>query len=285
MADCVDLHIHSNHSDGLQSPREVVDQALALGLEAISITDHDSISGFEEAVEYNRSQELEVVSGVELSAAKTDEDLHILGYLFNAHHARLLETLERFRTIRVERGRKIVARLADLGLVLPYEDVLEAAGHAAVGRPHVAEAMVKNGLVATYNEAFIRYLIVGGPAYVPKAKLTPLEAITLIHEAGGMAVMAHPGLTACDEMIPELVAGGLDGLEIYHPTHDLAMRKKYRHLARKYRLFMTGGSDSHNRKGRFGDIGEENVPYQYLSDMKTAWHLIDGGKNMMESAP
>lgn len=282
MAELIDLHIHSDHSDGLQSPRDAVDQAVKRGLKAMAICDHDTISGHLVAEAYGRRMPIEIISGVELSAAKTDEDLHILGYLFNPGHGRLLETLDTFRRIRIERGRRMVDRLAELGLTMDYDDVLKAAGQAAVGRPHVAEAMVKNGLVDSYSEAFARYLIVGGPAYVPKAKLTPKEAIDLIHEAGGMAVMAHPGLTKCDEMIPELVAWGIDGLELYHPTHDRADRKRYRLLARRYKLVMTGGSDSHNRKGRFGDIGDEPVPYRYLTDLKTAWQNAGRADNKTE---
>ena len=276
MPDFVDLHIHSNHSDGRQSPRQVIDDAHELGLKAVSITDHDVVSGYGEAAEYAKNKEIEVISGIELSASKADDDIHLLGYLFRADHSRLLDTLEKFRRIRSERGKKMVARLARLGMKLDYEEVLKAAGEAAVGRPHLAEAMVSNGFAASYNEAFDRYLGVGGPVYVPKAKLTPAEAISLIHEAGGVTVMAHPVLTNRDDMIAEMVAAGLDGIEIFHPTHTQATRKKYRKIARQQGLFMTGGSDSHNRRGRYGDIGQEKVPYEYLTAMKEAWQKRAG---------
>jgi len=276
MPDFVDLHIHSNHSDGRQSPRQVIDDALELGLKAVSITDHDVVSGYQEAAEYARDKEIEAISGIELSASKVDEDIHLLGYLFRPDHGRLLETVERFRRIRSERGKKMVAQLARLGMKLEYEEVLKAAGEAAVGRPHLAEAMVNNGFVASYNEAFNRYLGLGGPVYVPKAKLTPAEAIELIHEAGGVAVMAHPVLTNRDDMIEEMVSAGLDGMEIFHPTHTQTTRKRYRQIAQRHGLFMTGGSDSHNRKGRYGDIGQEKVPYEYLASMKEAWQKRAG---------
>jgi predicted metal-dependent phosphoesterase TrpH len=172
----------------------------------------------------------------------------------------------------------MVDRLAALGIEVDYEDMLKAAGEAAIGRPHLAEAMVKKKVVVSYNEAFDRYLGLGGPVYVPKAKLTPDEAIELIHEAGGIAVMAHPVLTSSDDMIEKLAAMNMDGLEIYHPTQDRAARKRYRKIARRHGLFVTGGSDSHNRKGRYGDIGQENVPYECLEAMKEAWHKRAEGR-------
>lgn len=276
MPDFVDLHIHSNHSDGRQSPRQVIDDALELGLKAVSITDHDVVSGYGEAAQYAKDKGIEVISGIELSASKADDDIHLLGYLFRPDYDRLLETIERFRRIRFKRGKKMVTRLARLGMKLDYGDVLEAAGEAAVGRPHLAEAMVKAGFVSSYNEAFARYLGIGGPVYVPKAKLKPAAAIKLIHEAGGVAVMAHPVLTNRDEMIVEMVSAGLDGIEIFHPTHTNTIRKRYRQVAKRHGLFMTGGSDSHNRKGRYGDIGQEKVPYEYLASMKEAWQKRAG---------
>jgi len=271
MPDFVDLHVHSSHSDGKQTPKEIVDRALKRKLKAISITDHDVVSGYIEAAEYARDKSIEVISGIELSASKADDDTHLLGYLFRPDYGRLLETLDRFRRIRSERGKRMIERLVGLGFDIKYDDLLEAAGEAVVGRPHLAEAMVKRGCVSSYNEAFDKYLGLNGPVYVPKAKLTPVEAIELIHEAGGVAVMAHPALTKRDEMIEELAVNGLDGLEILHPTHNRATRKKYRQLAKRYGLFITGGSDSHNRNGRYGSIGQENVPEEFLVGMKEAW--------------
>lgn len=271
MPDLVDLHIHSNHSDGRQTPREVVDRALELGLKAVAITDHDAVTGYQAAAAHARGKGLEVIAGIELSASKTDDDLHLLGYLFRPDHAGLLEALDRFRRIRFERGRKMTERLGRLGIKIDYDEVLEAAGSAAVGRPNLAEILAKHGYVSSYDEAFEKYLGLDGPVYVPKAKLTPSEAIALIHEAGGVAVMAHPVLTGRDELIGELAAAGLDGIEIYHPTHNRAARKRYRQVATRHGLFMTGGSDSHNRKGRYGEIGQEPVPYTYLEQMKAAW--------------
>jgi len=271
MPDFVDLHLHTNHSDGRQPPREVVDFAVALKLKAIAITDHDVVTGYIEAAEYARDKDIEVIAGIELSASNGTDDTHLLGYLFRPDDKPLLETIERFRRIRYERGKKMVEKLAGLGLIVDYGDVLKIASHAAVGRPHLAEVMVNSGFVDSYNDAFDKYLGLDGPVYVPKAKLTPAEAIKLIHEAGGVAVMAHPALTDRDNMIAEMVADGLDGMEVFHPTHTRAIRKKYRQIAARHGLFVTGGSDSHSRKGRYGDIGQEHVPFEYLAGMKEAW--------------
>lgn len=268
MPDFVDLHIHTNHSDGRQSPQEVVDRALELGLKAIAITDHDAVSGYREAAAYARGKEIEVVSGVELSSAKADDDIHMLGYLIRPDDARLQETLDRFCRIRAERAKKMIERLAKLGIQVDFDEVKAAADGAPLGRPHLAQVLVEHDAVASYGEAFDKYLALDGPVYVPKAKLTPAEAIELIHHAGGVAVMAHPILTDRDELIPELVESGLDGIEVFHPTHNRSARKRYRQLAGKYRLLCTGGSDAHNRTGRYGEIGEGRVPYDYLEQMK-----------------
>lgn len=268
MPDFVDLHIHTNHSDGRQSPREVVDRACQLGLKAIAITDHDSVSGYTEAARYARGKGIEVVPGIELSSAQADEDIHILGYLIRPGNKKLAETVKRFRRIRAERGKKMVKRLARLGIRIDYEEVLAAAAGAPVGRPHVAEVLTARGMVRSYNQAFDKYLALNGPVYVPKAKLLPSQAIDLIHRAGGVAVMAHPMLTDRDKVIPELVTVGLDGLEIYHPSHTRAARKRYRQMARRYELICTGGSDAHGRNGRYGEIGEEHVPYSCLEQLK-----------------
>jgi len=271
MPDRVDLHIHTSHSDGRQSPREVVDRACQIGLKAIAITDHDSVSGYVEAARYARGKDIEVIPGIELSSAQTDDDIHILGYLIRPDNRKLADTIKRFHRIRTERGKKMIKRLARLGIEIDYEEVLTAASGAPLGRPHVAEVLVAHGVVDSYSMAFDKYLALNGPVYVPKAKLTPREAIDLIHQAGGVAVMAHPKLTDRDEIIPGLVADGLDGLEIFHPSHTRTARKRYRQMAQRYDLICTGGSDSHNRNGRFGEIGEQQVPYKYLQQLKARW--------------
>jgi len=277
MADYVDLHIHTDFSDGLQTPEEVIDQGLALGLKAVAITDHDALEGCRVAATYARDKDIEFITGIELSASQTDEDIHMLGYMIDIDHQRLNETVEKFQLIRQERGKKMVERLVSLGMKIDFDAIRELAGKASVGRPHVAEAMFNRGFVLSYEEAFRKYLYVGGPVYVPKAKLTPQEAINLIHEARGLAVMAHPALTGKDDLIPIMASAGMDGLEIYHPVHKRSQRKKYRKIAEKFGLTISGGSDSHNRKGRYGDIGEEKVPLEYLTAMKARREKLFAG--------
>lgn len=274
MPDLIDLHIHTDHSDGRQSPAAAVKSGLSIGLKAISITDHDSVSGVDEAIAFAAGKDIEVISGIELSAAKTDDDIHILGYLLKTDDAEFLEELDKFRKIRFDRGKKMVERLGHLGIKIDYDEVVELANKAPIGRPHVAEVMAKRKVVSSYEDAFRDYLNLNGPVYVPKAKLTPREAIELIHNAGGVAVMAHPKLTNEDDLIVELVHWGLDGIEVSHPTHRPATRKHYRRLAERLGLFCTGGSDSHNRSGRYGQIGHEKVPYEYLTVMKSVWEKL-----------
>jgi hypothetical protein len=271
MADYVDLHIHTYHSDGRQTSDEVVAQALKLELKAISITDHDTVLGIPEAESCAAGTGLEVVSGIELSTTVDDRDLHMLGYLFDPENKQLLDAIRHFREVRETRGQRMLEKLTELDMPIEIEEVRAAAGEAAIGRPHIAQVMLEKKYVHTYNEAFRRYIGTNGPAYVPKANLSPQEAIDLIHEAGGVAVMAHPALTAYDEYIPTLKEQGMDGIEIYHPTHNRSDRQRYRKLGKKLDLFFIGGSDSHNRKGRYGDIGDQRVPYHYLDDMKDYW--------------
>ena len=268
MPDYIDLHVHSDYSDGRMSPRQIVDRGLTLGLKAIAITDHDCLSGYEEAAAYAEGKSIEIVAATEFSAEVGKSDIHILAYLFRPDNAGFRKALDGFRNLRYERGNKMVERLQALGVKVNFEDVMEVAGKAAVGRPHLAEAMVKNGQVSSYDQAFKRYLFQGGPVYMSKAKLAPAEAIELIHAADGLAVMAHPGLTKRDDIIDGLAADGLDGLEIFHPTHNSSSRKRYGQMALRHSLCLTGGSDAHHRPGRYGDIGDEKVPYEYLIEMK-----------------
>lgn len=271
MPDYIDLHIHTFFSDGRQSPENVVDDALKLGLKVIALTDHDSVGGFRPAFDYAADKGLEVITGIELSAAWGEDDIHILGYLFRDDDSHLLEMLDKFRQIRHERCKKMVTKLNQLGMKTDFEQVLKKAEGATIGRPHLAEVMLENKFVASYNDAFQKYLYVGGPVYVPKAKLTPSEAIELLHQAGGVAVLAHPALTDRDAMIAELVSSGMDGIEIFHPTQKKSARKKYRQIGEQFGLFFSGGSDSHHRKGRYGDTGDQKVPYEYYLGMMQAW--------------
>lgn len=264
-----DLHIHTVFSDGTFTPREVVREAKKLSIGAVSITDHDSVDGIDEGMGAGQELGIEVVSGVELSAWVDDQEIHILGYLIDHQDAELAETLERLRESRKRRAKEIVSKLKDMGMSLRTEEVMEEAGLGSVGRPHIAEVLVSKGYVKDYREAFFRLIGDDCPAYVPKLELSPEEVFAIIKRAGGLAVLAHPGLKARDELIPQLAGQGLDGIEVWY-GQDETTAGHYREIAMQYGLLMTGGSDCHGA-GRGGPLlGTVKVPYSVVEGLKRA---------------
>jgi predicted metal-dependent phosphoesterase TrpH len=265
----VDLHIHSTASDGQMTPSEVVQCALERHLRAISITDHDSVAAIGEAREHARGTELEVISGLELGIAHRGADVHLLGYFIDPRSGELLHALERFRRGRYRRGEKIIDKLNRLGVDLRMETVMAIAGDSPLGRPHVADAMVREEYVVSYREAFARYLGYHAPAYVPRSGASLEQAIDLIHRSGGVAVLAHPGVLNRDELIPEMVEMGLDGLEAYHYIHDPGTARRYVLLAHQHGLVFTGGSDCHgSRSGGRHLLGKVPVSYHCVTALK-----------------
>jgi len=240
-----DLHIHTTASDGLLTPCQVVEKASELGLEAIAITDHDSVAGIDEAIECGTKYGVEVVPAVELSAEFGTRELHMLGYFIDWTGSKINKHLKRMRESRIDRARKMVEKLRTLGVNIKLERVLEMAGDGSVGRPHVARAICEAGAAADIVEAFSKYLNRGAPAYVERFKVSPIETVTLIVECGGTACLAHPGGTGKDEIIPTLVKAGLRAIEVYHPDHSPSVSEKYLSISRRFGLIATGGSDSH----------------------------------------
>jgi 3',5'-nucleoside bisphosphate phosphatase len=266
--DYIDLHIHTNASDGLFTPVEAVDHAIRMNLAAIAITDHDTVDGFIAAHALADETIIEILPGVELSCYYKGNDVHILGYLIDFENPEFVRKISVFRQERYERGEAMVAKLNDLGLNLSMETVKLIAGNSAVGRPHVADALVREEFVQTYDEAFARYLGYHAPAYVPKPVLTPEQGIDLIHLVRGVAVIAHPGTLKHDEYIPDLVSMGLDGVEAYHSLHDRTTVQRYKNMAKKFGVIFTGGSDCHGpRKGKVL-MGLQKVPYSCLQELK-----------------
>lgn len=264
----IDLHIHTTFSDGSYSPVEVVRRAKELGLEAISITDHDDVSGITQAITSGQKLGVEVISGVELSTHGNGFDVHILGYLFD-HNAESIQTyIEHFQEERRQRSRKIVERLHQLGFKVSYDLVCQKAGEGSIGRPHVATVMKEEGYVFSIEEAFKKYLGDGKPAFVPKLKIEPLRAIRLIHNAGGLAFIAHPAVDVDEEYVVSLIQLGLDGIETIHPHHNRAAVQKYRQLAQQHNVLECGGSDCHGNLNGYEMIGKMAVPYSFLSKMK-----------------
>jgi len=262
-----DLHIHSWFSDGTQSPKEVVDIAADSGLSAVAISDHDATEGLKEAAEAASAAGIELVPGVELCARVDSVEIHVLGYFIDPADEALLATLKRFREARVERLYKMVERLRELGVAVDAEDVLQSAKRGSVGRLHLADHLFKKGLTYSISHAFQRYLGEGKPAYVPSPQLDASEAIELLHGAGGVAVLAHPGIAGHDELIPGLAREGLDGIEAFHPKHDNAVSNFYSSIAAKHGLLVTGGSDSHGRKN-VESIGCVTVPHSCVEKLK-----------------
>ncbi len=266
----IDLHIHTNASDGLLTPFEVVDIAVEKELRAIAITDHDTTDGLVKVLDYALDKGLTLIPGVELSCIYMDSDVHILGYFINYEDESFVKIIKKFRTERYKRGEAIVAKLNELGINLSMETVRDIAGKASVGRPHVAEALLKEEYVRTFDEAFARFLGYHASAYVPKSHFDVDHAIDLLHRVGGLAVLAHPGTLKHDEYIPDFVEMGLDGVEAHHQKHNRNAVAHYKNIAKKYDLFYSGGSDCHGpRKGKIL-IGTVKVPYLCYERMKEA---------------
>jgi predicted metal-dependent phosphoesterase TrpH len=264
----VDLHTHSTRSDGACAPAEVARAARAAGLAAFALTDHDTVDGLAEAEAGAAAAGIEFVAGVEVSAY--DErcgSVHVLGYCVRADDPGLRATLEGFRIRRAERAREIVARLNRLGVALAFEEVEARAAGAAIGRPHVARALLDGGWVASWEEAFGRYLGAGRPAYVPTRHATPEEAVAAIRAAGGVAVLAHPGARTPDEAIRRWRDRGLDGLEVWHPDHDPERVRHLRRLAGRLDLLATGGSDWHGWPHE-APLGSQKVGYEALTALR-----------------
>jgi hypothetical protein len=246
----VDLHLHTTASDGLLEPAALVSAVQAAGLHVFSVTDHDTVDALPEVEARARALGLRLIPGIELSAMWRAAELHILGYFVDAADAGLLTFLQARREARRRRLQAMLDRLRTLGMAVKAEEVLARAQDGNVGRPHVARVLVDRGYVASTDEAFDRYLGDGRPAYVPRPDITVAEAIRVIHLAGGLASLAHPGLHHRDEAIPDLVAAGLDALEAYHVCHSAGLSAHYRHLAGRRGLLVTGGSDFHGSTGR-----------------------------------
>ncbi len=244
----VDFHMHSTLSDGQLSVHELIDYCVRQGLSAISITDHDNIDAYEEGLEHARDAGLDYIPGVEISSSWNGHDIHVLGYLYEPTHLGLNRTLVGLREKRRDRAREIVKRLAAQGIELNYEKLAAKTTHAgSVGRAHIAAALVEEEYVANFQDAFTRYLGNGTPLMdgIESGKLSPFDAIGLIREAGGVAVLAHPHRTNQDDLIERMVEHGLQGIETYCHSHTPAVYRRYKDVAKRYGLFCSGGADFH----------------------------------------
>jgi predicted metal-dependent phosphoesterase TrpH len=265
-----DLHLHTQFSDGTFTPEELAGHGARLGFAALALTDHDTVEGCARMAAACAAAGIEFIPGAELTAEHNDMELHVLGYFLDTQNQKLLAEIAKFQAVRQNRIREMVARINELGMPFEADSVFALANCRSPGRPHVARALVKAGLVASLDEAFERFLKKNRPAWVPKAKVSVLEGIDLIHQAGGLAVMAHPGLNRTDAVIPALVDAGLDGIECFHTKHSTATSGRYLEIAGKFNLLVTGGSDCHGfSKGR-PLIGGVKLPYEHVEKLKQA---------------
>lgn len=252
---CADLHIHSTYSDGLLTPSEIIKICKELQLKAIAITDHDSVSGVEETI-HAAQKSIDVIPAVEMSSNIGVLDIHILGYYIDIRNGELVSYLEDFQQHRIERAKKMIEKLADDGIKLDFNQIKENAKNAALGRPHIAEALIENGYVHSINEAFIRYLGYHSQYYEPKKNIHPKQVIQNIKDWGGVPVIAHPGTIHREGLTNQLIMEGAAGIEVWHPDHTQSLQQKLYEIALENRLVMTGGSDYHGFRGSYDQIGK-----------------------------
>jgi len=264
----VDFHMHSNASDGLFTPRELIQIAADAGLAAVGLTDHDTVSGLPEAFKAASTMGMELIPGVEISVLDESLEIHILGY-YPVHCEELEAILEDIRQERFRRMDSIVSKLMALGFKLRPEEVLAEAGDAAPGRMHLARLLLKKKYVHTMAEAFTHYLGHSRPAYVPRQMMSIEEGMNVLLEVGAIPVVAHPGGKVKNDTIEKLISLGLKGIEVYHPDHSKAVVKYYKNLAAEKGLHITGGSDFHG-ENVMQPVYRANhaVSYSYLEKIK-----------------
>jgi len=263
-----DLHLHTRYSDGTYTPSELVAAAVGAGLAEISLTDHDTLDGWTEVREMATAAGIAFVPGTEITAELDGRELHILGYYVDAEHPDLCRELREAQAIRQRRVREMVARLNAREIPLSVEAVFEMANCNAPGRPHVARALVAAGFCASLDEAFERFLKKDRPGWVPKPKMSVARALQLIHAAGGVAVLAHPGLNHDDRLVSRLATMGVDGIECRHPKHGPAAAARYEEMARGLGLLVTGGSDCHGATKNRPTIGTVKIPCAWVEALR-----------------
>lgn len=259
MSGFVDLHVHSTASDGSAAPADVVTAARAAALQAIALTDHDTVDGLPEARAAGASLGVEVIAGVELSAVLAEEEIHVLG-LQLTEPSRIASALAVFRSQRYARAEAMVQALNRLGTPVKLDAVLTQAAGGAIGRPHVARALIAGGWARDMREAFERFIGNNAPAYVAKPRLAVADAVALVHAAGGVAVYAHPGRGGTLDRIRTLAADGMDGVEVRHPSHSAEDVARLGAIAQALELVPSGGSDWHGVRDGTRVLGCMAVP-------------------------
>jgi len=264
----VDLHTHTNASDGRLSPEELIAAALAAGLSAVALTDHDTLEGYKSAVDAGKKAGIEIIPAIEFSTLDGQQEHHLLGYFLDPENEKLHIYLKSLEKMRLSRAYGIIAKLEELGHKIPAEDVLEVAGHGTVTRPHIAEVMVKHGIVKSYKAAFDQWIGDGRPACVSKFTKSIYEMIQFIRDIGGVSVLAHPGKNISTNFLHALIDHGLDGIEVVHPRHKKAARAYLQQFADANKLIATGGSDFHGGRKEKDVLGEIYVSYDVVRLLK-----------------
>ena len=259
----IDLHVHTTASDGRCTPHQLVERASHAGVRVIAVTDHDTIASIAEVRAAAETRGIDVVAGIEITAVEAGRDIHMLGYFLNPDDADLAAFLAGQRAQRIARLEAVGVRLAELGMPIDIAPLLAQAqqqGGRSVGRPQIARAMIAAGYVADAREAFEQWLATERPAFVPRPGAPPGDVIDIVHAAGGLASLAHPGQTNVDARIAAYVDAGLDAIEVYHPDHDRSDVDRYRDVAQRLKLLVTGGSDFHGDPDHGGEPGAVALP-------------------------
>ena len=268
----VDLHLHTNHSDGFYSPAELVKKAKESGLDTVSITDHDNQNGIAEAREAGSRYGVDIIPGVEISSDIRNKELHLLGYFIEPDNLEFTRYLAFFREERIKRADRIVKKLCSLGLTITLKEVMEKANNSAVGRPHIAQVLHEKGLVSSFYDAFNKYLGNDCPAYEKKVHISPQSACKIISDAGGLSFIAHPG-NMPENLLLEVIEAGVDGIEVFHPSHSPQHIRFYKGIVNEYFLLESGGSDFHGGKREDeANLGRYYAPPASVEAMKTRLH-------------
>ncbi len=263
-----DLHLHTTYSDGNLSVNELIELLRYYEIKAISITDHDSVKGQREAELLCGELGIEYISGVEISTILNNKEIHILGYGFDTDNVEINELFDRIQKGRIKRTVSILEKLENYGIFIDIKEFGSNYMDKNIGRPHIAQKMYEKGWIKSYDEAFQKYLYNNGPCYVPKIDVHPKEAIRLVHNAGGVSVLAHPGLMLNENDIENVIESGIDGIEIYYPKHTETQKHRFIEMARSNGLLETGGSDFHGKEKDYQTLKSHSVPYEIFSKLR-----------------
>ncbi|MGM0445171.1 MAG: PHP domain-containing protein [Bacillota bacterium] len=273
----VDLHLHTTYSDGSFSPEELILEAKKLNYSAIAVTDHDTVAGLNQVIQFGKKHGIETVPGIEFNTSYKNCDVHILGYYMNKKSKKLLKQLKKIKDERRERIEKMI-RLLDkqFGFKITMKEIKDICSNNILGRGHIARLLSEKNYVDSWGEVFNKYIGKGKPGYVDRKKITPFEAIDIINEANGIPVIAHPGLIHNQQIIDQLINYGVSGIEVFYTEHNNKMTEEYLKMARKNELLITGGSDCHGPKNKEGiKLGKIKLDYCYLEELKKYKTIIN----------